>query len=82
MCHEGNCDPVESPCWSRLLAGPVAHGEEPMLAQFAGRSCDHVGDPHWSSLFLTVAHGKNPLWISYEGLYPMEGTPCWSMKAM
>ena len=29
---EGVCDPAESPCWSRLLAGPVTPWrEEPML---------------------------------------------------
>jgi len=31
---EGSCDPVESPCWSRLLPGPVAlWREEPMPEQ-------------------------------------------------
>jgi len=31
---EGSCDPVESPHWSRLLAGPVAlWREEPLLEQ-------------------------------------------------
>jgi len=31
---EGVCNPVESPCWSRLLTGPVASWrEEPMLEQ-------------------------------------------------
>ena len=31
---EGGCDPVESPCWSRLLAEPVdPWREEPMLEQ-------------------------------------------------
>ncbi|CAM9379902.1 unnamed protein product, partial [Bubo scandiacus] len=31
---EGGCDPVGSPCWSRLLAGPVAPWrEEPTLEQ-------------------------------------------------
>ncbi|GAB0208778.1 AN1-type zinc finger protein 5-like [Grus japonensis] len=30
---EGGCDPVESPHWSRLLAGPATHGEEPTLEQ-------------------------------------------------
>ena len=44
---EGGCDPVRSPCWSRLLAGVVAP-----WSRFAGRTCDPVGDPCWSSLFL------------------------------
>ncbi|GAB0203842.1 AN1-type zinc finger protein 5-like [Grus japonensis] len=31
---EGGCDPVGSPCWSRLLAGPVAPWrEKPTLEQ-------------------------------------------------
>ncbi|GAB0185353.1 AN1-type zinc finger protein 5-like [Grus japonensis] len=31
---KGSCDPVGSPCWSRLLAGPVAPlREEPMAEQ-------------------------------------------------
>ncbi|GAB0203952.1 AN1-type zinc finger protein 5-like [Grus japonensis] len=31
---EGGCDPVGSPCWSRLLAGPVdPWREEPTLKQ-------------------------------------------------
>jgi len=33
---DGGCDPAESLRWSR----------------FAGRTCDLLGDPHWSSLFL------------------------------
>ncbi|KAK4828553.1 hypothetical protein QYF61_027522 [Mycteria americana] len=46
---KGGCDPVErSPHWSRLLAGPVDPGRE----ESSGRTCDPVGDPCWSSLFL------------------------------
>jgi len=31
---EGGCEPPESPCWSRLLAGPVdPWREDPMLEQ-------------------------------------------------
>ncbi|GAB0180638.1 AN1-type zinc finger protein 5-like [Grus japonensis] len=31
---KGGCDPVGSPCWSKLLAGPVAlWREEPTLEQ-------------------------------------------------
>ncbi|GAB0209971.1 AN1-type zinc finger protein 5-like [Grus japonensis] len=33
---EGGCDPVGSPCWSKLLAGPVdPWREEPTLEQVA-----------------------------------------------
>ena len=43
-----------SPHWSRLLAGPVDPWRErsPRWSRFAGRTCDSVGDPRWSSLFL------------------------------
>jgi len=31
---EEDCDPVERPCWSRILAGPVApYKEKPTLEQ-------------------------------------------------
>jgi len=47
---------VETLRWSRLLAGPVdswTHGERsPHRSRFAGSTCDPVGDPRWSSLFL------------------------------
>ncbi|CAM9951837.1 unnamed protein product, partial [Bubo scandiacus] len=48
---EGGCDPVESPCWSKFPGR--THGERsPRWSRFAGRACDPVGDPRWSSLFL------------------------------
>jgi len=51
---KGSCDPVESPHWSRLLAGHVAQWRErsPCWSRFALRACDPVGDPRWRSLFL------------------------------
>jgi len=51
---KGCCDPADSLCWSRVLAGPVAPRRErsPHWSRFAGRACDPVGDPHWSSPFL------------------------------
>ena len=51
---KGSCDPVESPRWSRLLAGHVAQWRErsPCWSRFALRACDPVGDPRWRSLFL------------------------------
>ncbi|KAJ7419743.1 hypothetical protein WISP_52376 [Willisornis vidua] len=42
-------DSVGSPHRSRLLTGPLAHGER---NRFADRTCDPVGDLQWSSLFL------------------------------
>jgi len=42
---EGSCDPVGSPCWSRLLPGPAdPWRQEPMLEQ--------AWDSGWSNLFL------------------------------
>ena len=64
---KGGCDPMESPCWSRLLAGPVDPWREgsPCWSRFAGRTCDPMGDPHWSSLFLKDCNPwKGPLWSS------------------
>jgi len=45
---------VGSPCWSRFLPGPVALWRHRSLHQsgFAGRACDPMWDPRWSSLFL------------------------------
>jgi len=45
---------METPFWSRVLAGPVALWRErsPCWRRFSGRTCDSVGDPLWSSLFL------------------------------
>ncbi|KAK4811169.1 hypothetical protein QYF61_019800 [Mycteria americana] len=40
---KGGCDPVESPRWSRFLAGPVdPWREEPTLEQAPGRTCGPV----------------------------------------
>jgi len=45
----GGCDPVESPCWSRLLQDLWTRGERsPRWSRFAGRACDPVGDPRCS----------------------------------
>ncbi|KAK4826947.1 hypothetical protein QYF61_012796, partial [Mycteria americana] len=51
---EGGCDLMESLCWSKLLAGPMDPWRErsPCWSRFAGRTCDPVGDPRWSSLCL------------------------------
>jgi len=57
------CDPMESPHWSRLLAGPVDSWRERSLgwSGFAGRICDPVGDPSWRSLFpKDCTPGKGP----------------------
>ncbi|KAK4815368.1 hypothetical protein QYF61_001356 [Mycteria americana] len=53
---EGGCDPVESPCWSRLLAGLVdLWREEPTLEQDEGKAVDVVG-LDFSKAFDTVSH--------------------------
>jgi len=45
---------VGSPCWTRLLSGLVDlwRVRSPCWSRFAGRTCDTVEDPRWSSLFL------------------------------
>lgn len=44
---EGGCGP------QRLLARSIDHWREELtLQQVPGRTCDPVGEPHWSSLFL------------------------------
>ena len=50
---ERSCDPVESPCSSRLLPGPAEPWrEEPTLEQVYWQGLWPRGDPRWSSLFL------------------------------
>jgi len=91
---EGGCDLVESSCWSRLLAGPVAQWNKrsPHWSGLAGRTFDPVGDPHWTSLFLKdYTPWKAPILEQFlkncslwEGLMLEQfvedcgGTPSWS----
>jgi len=51
---EGSCDPVESPALEQAPAQDLrTRGERsPRRSRFAGRACDPMGDPRWSSLFL------------------------------
>lgn len=42
----GGCDPVGSPCCSRLLAGPVILWREEHWSRSAGRICDSVEGIH------------------------------------
>lgn len=50
---EGSCDPMGTPHWRRLLAGPVAPWrEEPRPGSFAVRTSDLTEDPHWKGLLL------------------------------
>ncbi|GAB0179699.1 hypothetical protein GRJ2_000435200 [Grus japonensis] len=52
---EGGCDPMASPHWSKLLAGPVdPWREEPTPEQVCWQDLGPVGDPRWSSLLLKV----------------------------
>jgi len=44
--------PVDSSHWSRLLAGAVARGEEPMPRQVFWQDFWPMSHLHWSSLFL------------------------------
>lgn len=55
---KGDCEPMGSMCWSRVLC-LWPHGKRsPQWSRFAGRTCDSVDDPGWSSSLITVAHGK------------------------
>ena len=54
---EGSCDPVGSPALEQVPARtcrPMERGTHSRAQQsrFAGRACDPVGYPRWSSLFL------------------------------
>jgi len=48
---EGGCDPVGSPTLEQAPARTCGE-RSPRRSRFAGRTCDPVGDTHWSSLFL------------------------------
>ena len=52
---KGSSNPLGSPRWSRVLAGPVDLWRErsPHCSRFSGRTCDCIRNPHRSSLFLT-----------------------------
>ncbi|GAB0186275.1 AN1-type zinc finger protein 5-like [Grus japonensis] len=51
---EGGCDPMGSPHWSRLLAGPMAPwSEEPMLEQ--------------DTLYLSFCMDDTSVLVAYEG---------------
>jgi len=51
---EGDSNPMRSPRWSRLLPGAAEPRRErsPHQIRFAGQTCEPIGEPHWSSLFL------------------------------
>ena len=52
---EGVCDPVGSHTGASSWQDLWPRGERsPRWSRFAGRTCDPVGDPRWSSLFLKV----------------------------
>lgn len=78
MLEEG-CDPKESPCWSRLLAGLVA-SRGPTLEHSAPEGL-HPVEGSWRN----VSHGKGSRWRSwYEenaGLSPVGGEE-WSRRGL
>lgn len=65
---EIHLQPLENPCWSRLLAESMALEEEPT--------------PGTGFLAGTAARAKGPCWNSFQGLYPFGGTLCWSMGSV
>ncbi|RMC16118.1 hypothetical protein DUI87_08327 [Hirundo rustica rustica] len=51
--HKGNCDPMGAHAAEGSWQDLRPCGERsPPWSRFAGRTCDPVGDPHWSRLFL------------------------------
>ena len=80
--RRGGCDPMGSPCWSRLLAGSVDPWTErsPCWSRFAGRACDPVEHLRWSRLFLkdfTPWEGTHA-GAAFGELPPMRKTSRWS----
>ncbi|GAB0176363.1 AN1-type zinc finger protein 5-like [Grus japonensis] len=52
---EGGCDPWEAHAGASSWQDLWTHRERsPRQSRFAGRTCDPVEDPRWSSLFLKV----------------------------
>ena len=52
---EGGYGPWEAHAGASSWQDLWPHGERsPGWSRFAGRTCDPVGDPHWSSLLLKV----------------------------
>lgn len=49
-CLRGGCDLMGSLHWSRNLQ--TCGERSPCCSRFPGRTCDTMGDPHWSSLSL------------------------------
>ncbi|GAB0186021.1 zinc finger and BTB domain-containing protein 5 [Grus japonensis] len=53
--REGGCGPWEAHTGASFWQDLWTRGERsPHWSRFAGRTCDPVGDPHWSSLLLKV----------------------------
>ena len=90
---EGDCDPMETPCCSRLLAGPVdPWGERsPHWSRFAGRTYEPtlqhsvseglhpVGRTHAGAVREELQPvGRTHIGEVCGGLFPVGGTPCWS----
>ena len=78
---EEDCDPVGSPRWSRLWAGPVNPRRErsPCWSRFAGRTCDPAGRTHAGA----VPEELHPVGRTHAGavcggLSLVSGTLLWS----
>ncbi|GAB0191968.1 EH domain-containing protein 4 [Grus japonensis] len=70
---EGGCDPMGSPCWSKLLVGPVAPWrEEPMPEQVCWQDLSPRGGP---TLEQSVPEGLHPVEGTYAGAVREELQP-------
>ncbi|KAK4828522.1 hypothetical protein QYF61_026944 [Mycteria americana] len=59
---KGGCELMGSLYWSKLLADLWAHGERSLCwSRFAGRTCDPMEDPRWSSSWRTVSCGRDSM---------------------
>ncbi|GAB0208304.1 mitochondrial enolase superfamily member 1 [Grus japonensis] len=75
---EGGCEPVGSPCWSKLLAGPVdPWREEPTPEQVCWQDLGPHGGPTLEQPAPEGLHpvGETHIGAVHEGLSPVGGTP-------
>lgn len=72
--------PVENPCWSRLLARIATCREEPVQEQVFWQELWPMGDPHWNILYLKDCTPWRVLYLrcsSSWGTAAHGKDPCW-----